>query len=48
MPSAIENVRGIITIIISDGINSLKSDQSSFWIPDNISIETYINAPAVA
>ena len=30
IPSAIENVKGIITMIIKDGISSLKSIQSKF------------------
>ena len=30
IPSAIENVKGIITMIIKDGINSLISVQSNF------------------
>ena len=48
IPSAIENVKGIMTIIIKDGINSLKSSQSKFWTPDKIRSDTYINAPDVA
>ena len=48
IPSAIENVRGIITMIIKDGINSLTSAQSKFWRPDKIRNDTYIKAPDVA
>ncbi len=48
IPSAIENVKGIITIIIKDGINSFKSFQSKFWTPDKIKSDTYIKAPDVA
>ena len=48
IPSAIENVKGIITTIIKDGINSLKSVQSNFWRPDKIKKDTYIKAPDVA
>ena len=40
IPSAIEKVRGIIIMIISDGMNSVRSDQSNFWIPVKISIDT--------
>ena len=48
IPSAIENVKGIITTIIKDGISSLKSVQSNFWRPDKIRNDTYIKAPDVA
>ena len=48
IPSAIENVKGIITMIIKDGINSLTSAQSKFWRPDKIRNDTYIKAPDVA
>ena len=48
MPLAIENVKGIIIIIIRVGSNSVKSDQSSFSIPLSINIAAYIRAPAVA
>ena len=48
IPSAIENVKGIITMIIKDGINSLASVQSNFWRPDKIRNDTYIRAPDVA
>ena len=48
IPSAIENVKGIITMIIKDGISSLKSIQSKFWRPDKIRNDTYIKAPDVA
>ena len=48
IPSAIENVKGIIITIIKDGINSLKSAQSNFWRPDKIRNDTYIKAPDVA
>ena len=40
IPSAIEKVRGIIIIIINDGMNSVRSDQSNFWIPVKIIIDT--------
>lgn len=40
IPSAIEKVRGIIIMIINDGMNSVRSDQSNFWIPVKISIDT--------
>ena len=48
IPSAIENVKGIITTIIKDGISSLKSVQFNFWRPDKIRNDTYIKAPDVA
>ena len=40
IPIAIENVKGIIIIIINAGRSSLKSDQSSFSIPLSINMAT--------
>ena len=40
IPLAIENVKGIITIIISAGKSSEESDQLSFSIPLIINIAT--------
>lgn len=40
IPLAIENVKGIIIIIINAGRSSLKSDQSSFYIPLSINMAT--------
>ena len=48
IPSAIENVKGIIIKITKAGRSSVTWFQSSFSIPPNIKIATYIKAPAVA
>jgi hypothetical protein len=48
IPFAIENVNGIITIIINAGNISVISDQSNLSISLSIRIAIYISAPAVA
>ena len=48
IPFAIENVRGIITMITRAGKSSVVSDQFSFSMPLIIRIDTKINAPAVS
>jgi len=48
IPSVIEKVKGIITVVINAGTDSVKSSQLTRARLEVISTPTKINAPAVA